>query len=69
MAKIDQDATHKVWYGHKNDSYTTALYKHLTKDVFFQKTNYKDKESINPEKGTIADYMINHAWTPGKPNA
>lgn len=69
MTKIDQDPTHVVWYGHRNDFYSADKYKQLTKGVFFQKTNYKDKESATPQMGTIADYMINQAGSPGIWNA
>lgn len=59
MPKIDQDPTHRLWYGgHKDSTYTPTNFKEATADAFFQKTSYKDASAIQPKAGSISEYII-----------
>lgn len=59
MLKLDQDPTHTLWDEHCDDKYDEVVFKKLTSDAFFQKTNYKDKRLKNLKHGSIAEYVIN----------
>ncbi|MDE6236869.1 MAG: capsular polysaccharide synthesis protein [Muribaculaceae bacterium] len=59
MPKIDQDPTHYLWPEYCMDEYSREKYDSLTKDTFFQKTNYKDSRLRNVPKGSIAEYILN----------
>lgn len=59
MLHKDQDPTHRVWREYRDKPFDPELFDRLTKDSFFQKTNYKSKECLNPAEGTFAYYLIN----------
>lgn len=58
MPRIDQDATHTVWYARKSEPYDREAYREMTADAFFQKTDYKTQESKNPTPGSYAEKII-----------
>lgn len=59
MPHVDQDPTHSLWGEHCMDQYDAATFQRLTKDAFFQKTNYKDKRLQTMPKNSIAEHIIN----------
>lgn len=59
MPRIDQDLTHTLWGEHCMDQYDAETFRILTKDAFFQKTNYKDKRLQTMPQNSIAEYIIN----------
>ena len=59
MTKVDQDPTHALWGEHCADPYDEAEFERLTRDSFFQKTNYKDKRLRNVAPGSVADHILN----------
>lgn len=59
MPQVAQDPTHRLWFGHRDEPYSEELYRELTKDAFFQKTNFKCKSGQQPAPGTMADFIIN----------
>lgn len=59
MIKRQQDSTHVIWYGHKNDLFYKNLFHEYTKDAFFQKIDFKDKSAKNPKIGSMAEYIVN----------
>ena len=59
MPKVVQDPTHALWDEHCAEIYSKSLFESLTKDAFFQKTNFKDRRLKNMQSGTIAEYVIN----------
>lgn len=58
MPHIDQDPTHSLWGEHCMDQYDAETFRSLTKDSFFQKTNYKDKRLLSIPPGSIAEYIL-----------
>lgn len=58
MPKVEQDPTHVLWYGHKDDVYDEARYAELCDNAFFHKTTYKWDKDYKPLPGTIGAYMI-----------
>lgn len=64
MPHVEQDPTHTLWGDHAFDPYDKARFEALTKDSFFQKTNYKDRRLQGDRTGTIAEYIIS-----GEPKA
>lgn len=58
MPHEDQDATHALWGDHCTDTYTEASFERLTRDAFFQKTNYKDKRLRNMPGDSMAAYIL-----------
>lgn len=58
MPKIDQDPTHVLWYGHKDDSFEISKYEEYSSPIFFQKTDFKDKSARNPICGSMAHHML-----------
>lgn len=59
MPQICQEPTHVLWHLHSKDPYSEENYKEWTKDTFFQKTSFKDKEASEPTKGSVAEYILN----------
>lgn len=59
MPKHDQDPTHNAWYLHKAEPYDEKFFLEYTAGAFFQKTDYKCRESMSPPPGSIAETMIN----------
>lgn len=59
MPHIDQDPTHALWGEHADDVYDENLFSQLTRDAFFQKTNYKDSRLKQLKEGSVADYILN----------
>lgn len=59
MPHKEQDPTHVLWYGHKDDPYDEALYKEYVSGAFFQKTDFKDPSAKNPLSGSMAAFMFN----------
>lgn len=59
MPKVDQDPTHALWGEHCTDPYNEAEFQLITKDAFFQKTDYKDKRLTKINPGSIADHILN----------
>lgn len=59
MPKIEQDPTHTLWDSHCIDKYDKANFEHLTKDSFFQKTNFKDSRIATAGSDSVASYIIN----------
>lgn len=59
MPKVVQDPTHTLWDAHCTDKYNKEEFERLTKDSFFQKTNYKDKRIGTAEPDSVATYVIN----------
>lgn len=60
MPEVEQDPTHRLWFGHLNDPYTPEAYRKLTEDTFFQKTTFKFKEARNPVPGSMAEAIVNN---------
>lgn len=58
MPKINQDATHAMFWGLKDTPYDAEIFRNATKDSFFQKTTYKDASALSPKPGTVAEYLI-----------
>ena len=54
MLKKEQDATHTVWDTHKGEPFDAENFLELTKDAFFQKTEYKTAVSKQPPEGSYA---------------
>lgn len=61
MPKMSADPTHVLYWEYKDKTYSPDFYNKITEKTFFQKTTYKDQSAINPEKGSIAEYIINTA--------
>lgn len=59
MPHIDQDPTHTLWGEHCADAYDAAEFDRLTRDSFFQKTNYKDKRLQPLPAGSVAEFILN----------
>lgn len=59
MPKVEQDPTHALWDAHCADAYDEAEFRRLTKDAFFQKTNFKDKRLASAGPDTIAAHVLN----------
>lgn len=59
MPKVAQDPTHTLWGAHCADTYDKAEFERLTRDSFFQKTNYKDKRLSTVAPDSVAAYIIN----------
>ncbi len=59
MIKRQQDSTHALWYGHKDDLFDKNLFHEYTKDAFFQKIDFKDRSAKHPEPGSMAEYIVN----------
>lgn len=59
MPKINQDPTHFLWFRDRNKPYSEQLYREATEHTFFQKTNFKCKDAVNPAPGTVADFIVN----------
>lgn len=58
MPKVDQDPTHVLWYGHRDDPYDSINFKEYTAGAFFQKTDFKDIRARKPLPGSIAAFMF-----------
>lgn len=58
MPRREQDPTHTVWYAHKNEPFDSNRYEEMISGAFFQKTDYKAKDSIRPVPGSFAEKMI-----------
>lgn len=59
MPQIPQDPTHLLWHANADTPYSDTLYLESTKDVFFQKTNFKSKSASRPVPGSVADFILN----------
>lgn len=59
MPHIAQDPTHTVWEEHKDDMFDRDIFERLTKDAFFQKTEYKSRSAKDPVRGSFSDVMQN----------
>lgn len=59
MPKVDQDPTHSLWGEHCADTYNKEEFERLTRDSFFQKTNYKDSRIATAAPDSVASYIIN----------
>ena len=59
MPIIAQDPTHLLWFTYRDKQFSEDLYENVTKNTFFQKTNFKMKSAKKPKPDTIADFMIN----------
>lgn len=58
MPRLEQDPTHELWYGHKDDPYDEESYIRFTKETFFQKTDFKQSSALHPLPGTMADHIF-----------
>lgn len=58
MPKVDQDPTHALWGDHATDTYSPQLFDELTRDSFFQKTNYKDSRLDSAAPDSIAQFIL-----------
>lgn len=58
MPKIDQDPTHVLWYGHKDDTFDKKKFEEYISQSFFQKTTYKNSSAKNPLPNSIAEYIL-----------
>ena len=58
MPHVEQDPTHALWGEHAFEPYEKDKFEALTKDAFFQKTNYKDRRLQGDRSGTIAEFII-----------
>ncbi|MDE5968175.1 MAG: capsular polysaccharide synthesis protein [Muribaculaceae bacterium] len=58
MPKVDQDPTHALWGDHATDTYSPQLFDELTRDSFFQKTNYKDSRLASAAPDSIAQFIL-----------
>ena len=59
MPRRVQDPTHELWFGHRDEPFDEQLFRTLTADSFFQKTEYKSHSAQHPTAGSFADVMIN----------
>lgn len=59
MHKLDQDATHTIWFENADKPYNEELFQQLTSAAVFQKTDFKSDDAKNPKPGTFADKLIN----------
>jgi len=58
MPKINQDATHTVWFQYGKCPYDKKMWDALTSAAMFQKTEYKSGMSKTPEAGSFAEHML-----------
>lgn len=59
MRKLDQDATHTIWFENADKPYDEDTFHQLTSAAVFQKTDFKSEDARNPKPGTFADKLIN----------
>lgn len=58
MPHVNQDATHELWWGHRDEPFDQAVFDRITSSAVFQKTEYKSASSRKPIPGSFADVMI-----------
>jgi len=59
MPKIDQDPTHRLWFGSGAEKYSKADWDAETSAAMFQKTEYKSALAQSPAPGSNAWHLIN----------
>ena len=58
MPKISQNATHMLWFGHRDEPFDKELFDSLTSGALFQKTEYKSYSARCPVPGSFAEKMM-----------
>lgn len=58
MPKISQNATHMLWFGHRDEPFDKELFDSLTSGALFQKTEYKSSSARCPVPGSFAEKMM-----------